>query len=906
MKLPDPASRKWKWNFTALSFAFPCVGMLVVMLISGYIPFGKTSMLYSDMYHQYYPFFVAFRRSLRQGQSLLYSWSIGMGVDYLGLISYYLASPLNLLSVLVPEKWLLGYFSLLMPIKLGFAGMFFSLFLQKLYGKKDFSLVAFSAFYALCAWAMGFQWNIMWLDTFALLPLVILGEISLLREKRFFLYTITLFLAVYANYYIGFFVCIFVALVFFCYEICRFPGWKRAGLDLVRIVAFSLLAIGMTAILEIPTLAALQTTQSSVNAFPKGFRLNIASENTWKGLLDAMRQVAGNMGGALEPNFKEGLPNIYCGVFTIELAFLFLIAKEVKLRDKLCSVFLLLFFMLSFIIRQLDYIWHGFHFPNMIPYRFSFLYSFVLLYMAYRAWLLRRRFSVWHITAAALFTAALLCCSNDLASTQTAEAFGISLEIPVYALYNFGFLIVFTGCLLYGKRKVKLPDEAEPAEVSRARYRQSCYRVHSRWAVLTVVILEMAANLLSFGLYFPGTGVSNYPKGKEAAASMFRYMAEREKEPFYRAEVTHSQTLNDDALNGYNGISAFTSSANVKITEFMKALGYGAKNTYNRYCFEESSPVANLFLDLKYMMDRDGRDRSSSMFEEVHHYENVYLLKNTAYLPLGFLAEDTLTQADFTESEPFRLQNDLFTAATGLQGKVWNTIEGDQVVTLGNGTQVTDSTLQGKLNYTECDSDAYVSYFFSPTSSGFVCVNLDLPKRNDFVVCVNGVELYRETISLPQMLAVGDVTPMDSVEVRVLCDKGESGTMTVTAAQLDNDLFFQGYDILNASTLNITSFRQTKVDGTITCDRDGLFYTSVPQNGNWRLYVDGEEAQITLVGNCMISTHLTQGEHTIGLRYQNKAFSLGWKVSLLSVAVFGACAYLAYKPELEKRKAKKG
>ena len=904
MKLPDPASRKWKWNFTALSFAFPCVGMLVVMLISGYIPFGKTSMLYSDMYHQYYPFFVAFRRSLRQGQSLLYNWSIGMGVDYLGLISYYLASPLNLLSVLIPEKWLLGYFSLLMPIKLGFAGLFFSLFLQKLYGKKDFSLVAFSAFYALCAWAMGFQWNIMWLDTFALLPLVILGEIALLREKRFFLYTITLFLAIYANYYVGFFVCIFVALVFFCYEICRFPGWKRAGLDLVRIAAFSLLAIGMTAVLELPTLAALQTTQSSVNAFPKGFRLNIASENTWKGLLDAMRQVAGNMGGALEPNFKEGLPNIYCGVFTIELAFLFLMAKEVKLRDKLCSVFLLLFFMLSFIIRQLDYIWHGFHFPNMIPYRFSFLYSFVLLYMAYRAWLLRRRFSVWHIAAAALFTAALLCCSNDLLTTQTAEAFGISVEVPVFALYNFGFLAAVTACLLYGKRKVKLPEEAEAAEISRARYRQSCYRVHSRWAVLTVVILEMAANLLSFGLYFPGTGVSNYPKGKEAAASMFRYMAEREKEPFYRAEVTHSQTLNDDALNGYNGISAFTSSANVKITEFMKALGYGAKNTYNRYCFEESSPVANLFLDLKYMMDRDGRDRSSSMFEEVHHYENVYLLKNTAYLPLGFLAEDGLAEADFTESEPFRLQNDLFTAATGLQDKVWTPIEGDQVVTLGNGTQVTDSAIQGKLNYTECDSGAYVSYFFSPTDSGFVCINLDLPKRNDFVVCVNGVELYRETISLPQMLAVGDVTPMDSVEVRVLCDSGESGTMTVTAAQLDNDLFFRGYEILNASTMEITSFKQTRVEGTITCNRDGLLYTSVPQNGNWHLYVDGEETEITLVGDCMIAANLTQGEHTITLRYQNKAFAMGWKISLVCAAIFAACAYLAYKPELEKRKRK--
>ena len=143
MRLPD--LKKKKWNFTALSFVFPFVGMLLVMLISGYKPFGKYSMLYSDMYHQYYPFFVAFRRSLRQGQSLLYNWSIGMGLDYLGLISYYLGSPLNLLSVLVPERCLLSYFSLMMPVKLGLAGLFFFLFLEKLYGRKDFSLVCFSA-----------------------------------------------------------------------------------------------------------------------------------------------------------------------------------------------------------------------------------------------------------------------------------------------------------------------------------------------------------------------------------------------------------------------------------------------------------------------------------------------------------------------------------------------------------------------------------------------------------------------------------------------------------------------------------------------------------------------------------------------------------------------------------------
>ena len=903
MRLPDP--RKRKWNFTALAFLFPFVGMLLVMLISGYKPFGQYSMLYSDMYHQYYPFFVAFRRSLRTGQSLLYNWSIGMGIDYLGLISYYLASPLNLLSVLVPEKLLLSYFSLLMPIKLGLAGLFFALMLRKLYGKNDFSITVFGGLYALCAWALGYQWNVMWLDSFALLPLVVLGEIALLREKRFFLYTAALFFAVFSNYYVGFFVCVFVALVFVCYEICRFPGWKRAGLDLVRIALFSLLAIGMTAILELPALAALQTTQSSVNQFPKGFRMNIATKNTLKGLLDAMRQVAGNMGGGLEPNFKEGLPNLYCGVGTILLAWLFLMAKEVKLRDKVCCVTLLLFFMLSFIIRQLDYIWHGFHFPNMIPYRFSFLYSFVLLYMAYRGWLLRRRFRAAHILAAALLTAGVLCCSKDLLTTQGVDFLDGTLEIPVYILYNLGFLIAFTGALLYGTIRLPVPENPTPEEIGDIRYRQSRCRVYARRGVLAVAVIELTANLLAFGLYFPGTSVRDYPKGTEAAASMFRYLREREKEPFYRAETTHSQTLNDDALNGYNGISAFTSSANVRVTEFMKALGYGAKNTYNRYCFEESSPVANLFLDLKYMIERDGRDRTSSVFSEVHHYEKVYLLENTAYLPLGFLAEETLAELDFSGGDnAFFFQNALFSAATGLDANVWTPIVGSGMTVLGNGTQVEESQVQGRVSYGECETGAYVSYFFTADRPGFACIHLDLPKRNDFVVAVNGVDVYRETISLPQMLAVGDLNPGDAVEVRVLCKKDETGSMTVTAALLDEDLFRWGYSILNASTLHLTSFRQTRVEGSIRCDRDGLLYTSVPQNGNWHLYVDGQEVEPTLVGDCMISVSLTQGEHSIVLKYRNRAFALGAAVTILCAGVFGTFSYLAYRPELEKRRKK--
>ena len=887
MKLPP--LKKGKWNYLAIAFALPFLLMCAVMIASQYEPFGKHSMLYSDMYHQYYPFFVAFRDALRSGDSLLYSWSVGMGMDYLGLISYYLASPLNLLSVLVPEGWVLEYFALLMPIKLGMAGLFFAIFLKKIFRKDDLSISLFGAFYGLCAWALGYQWNVMWLDTFALLPLVALGTVSLLRDRKFILYTTTLFLSIYTNYYIGLFTCIFVLLVFICYQICRCKSVGRFFSDLVRIALFSALAIGMTAILELPALAALQTTQSSVNQFPTGFRLNIADENTWMGLLDAMRQVAGNMGGGIAPSFKEGLPNLYCGVGTIMLSFQFLMAKKVKLRDKICAVCLLIFFMLSVIIRQLDYIWHGFHFTNMIPYRFTFLFSFVMLYMAYRAYLLRWTFQPWQIALSATLTIGIFACSNN------------SGELAFLA-YNLVFLVFYTAVMLYGHLHKKASKDA-PTEERRANAQSRILQRRTATMALAVVMgLELMVNMVNFGVNFTGTVISNYPKGTEAAASMLRYMHEREDSLFYRAEVTHSQTLNDGALNGYNGISTFTSSANVKITEFMRSLGYGAKNTYNRYCFEESSPVANLFLNLKYMLERDGKVEENNYFTEVHHYQNVYLLENNAYLPLGFLANSQLANVEFgTAGNRFNFQNQLLSAASGISGDVWTSFPINTLEIHSNDVTINNQTGGGYASYTA--SKAGSLYFtYTADREGFMCMDLNLSKKNGYAVSKNDVELYTETYSLPQMIAVSQVEPGDVIEIRFSCKKDESGTINVSACLLNEDLFRQAYDVLNASTLELTEFSNTYVEGTIDCNRDGLLYTSIPQDGNWSVQVDGKDAEVILVGDAMVSVALTQGQHTVSFTYHNAAFSLGWKISLGSLILFLGLAFIAYKPERKKGK----
>ncbi len=893
-----------------LAFLLPVLGFFGVMICRGFIPFGDTSMLYSDMYHQYYPFFVSFRRSLLAGESLLLNWDVGLGINYLGLIAYYLASPLNLLSIFLPEGWLLGYFSLLAPIKLGFAGLFFAIFLKKLFRKKDISIAVFGCFYALCAWALGYHWNVMWLDPFALLPLAALGTVSLLREKKFVLYTVSLFFSIVCNYYIGFFTCIFIALVFICYQICRFTTLKRLMQDLGRIAVFSALAIGMTAFLELPAFMALQTTQSSVNAFPQGFTLNIADENTWLGLLDAMRQVAGNMNGGIAPNYKDwdALPNLYCGIFSTVLAFLFLTCKQVKARDRICSVVLLLFLNISVIIRQLDYIWHGFHFTNMIPYRFSFLYSFVVLYMAYRAYTMRRCFKLWQIMVAFVLTIGILVCGKDQ-SDLTFWAYNC-----VYILLYF--LVLLLPHLYRAPKKDASFEEIQAACQARRERRQI-----SGILLLCIMGMEMVLNLVNFGMDFTGTVVSDYPRGTRYSEIMIAYMKERTDEPFYRAEVTKTQTLNDGALNGYNGITTFTSSANVSVTRYMQALGFGAKDTYNRYSFQEGSPAANLFLALRYMIDRDGQVTENAYFDHVHSYDSVHLLENNAYLPLGFLADPQILSVDFATAytaldsnngnwNKLQFQNKLFRAATDTNEDIWSFVNGNHLSIFATDVTLSDASQTGSCDYTAgSDKGGTIIYKYVVNKNGYLCLDLytglynaSHGATNHFSVWKNGTELFNGNYSLSQVYGVADVVPGDVVELHMECKANEEGYINVHAGILDEEIFRDGYELLAASTLQLENFTGTYIDGTITCDRNGVLYTSIPQDGNWIAMVDGEPAEIVKIGDVMVGLLLSEGTHRVHFMYRSYDFTIGCCVSILSVFIFLIILIVSIRKHYKKRK----
>jgi hypothetical protein len=299
------------------------------------------------------------------------------------------------------------------------------------------------------------------------------------------------------------------------------------------------------------------------------------------------------------------------------------------------------------------------------------------------------------------------------------------------------------------------------------------------------------------------------------------------------------------------------------------------------------------------MIERNGKDKSNAYFDEINRYGDAVLLANNAYLPLGFLAEAELAELDFFGQQTgFRFQNELVNAASGVEGDAWRILSGEDVIITGTDVDIYDQNSNGYCAYKNGKKGGAIVYTYVVDADGYMCVELNLPKRNDVAIWKNGVELYTESMSLPQMLAVGDVTIGDVIEIRATCKNSkESGTATITAAILNEQRFRTCYDVLNASTLKLSAFENTYVAGTISCNRDGLLYTSIPQNGNWFVKVDGEETETLLVGDVMVAVELSEGEHTVEFLYRNAAFELGWKLSAVSVILFAVLVYISRQPK---------
>jgi uncharacterized membrane protein YfhO len=180
-------------------------------------PFGDITILRMDLYHQYGPLFAELYDRVTNLDSLLYSWNSGGGSGFLGNFYNYLASPTAIFMLLFGHENMPEAIAAMVLTKAALASFTFSFFLYKKTNIQNPLTAAFGVLYSCSGFFIAYYWNIMWLDAFYILPLVILGIENLISKRKMKLYIIALAATLITNYYMGYMVCIFSVLYFIYY-----------------------------------------------------------------------------------------------------------------------------------------------------------------------------------------------------------------------------------------------------------------------------------------------------------------------------------------------------------------------------------------------------------------------------------------------------------------------------------------------------------------------------------------------------------------------------------------------------------------------------------------------------------------------------------------------------------------
>ena len=366
MRLLKYLDRERRYALYAFLASLFCA--LLIFAITSIYPFGPRTLLSMDAWSQYFPMMMEGKDGLSQ-----WSFSGALGFNRLAESAYYTMSPLFWIVYLFPKSAMYAVLHLVIALKFALAGLFFYLFLAKRYRPSPVA-IAFSLAYAFSAYTIAFLNQFMWMDAVVLLPLVALGLERLAARKAPLLYILSLGLTLYSCFYIGYMVCIFSVLYFLILLLRERRTLRERGGSLALFSVSSLLAGGLAAFVLLPTYLCLQGTVASTLSFDGVLR-------TYHSFLTVIKQFYPF--GQISLEFQA--PNLYCGSLSLFLFLLSVFLPKKPLRERLILIFLALFIYFSCTLNILDFVWHGMHYPNQLPGRQSFIFTFFIVSEAYAA-----------------------------------------------------------------------------------------------------------------------------------------------------------------------------------------------------------------------------------------------------------------------------------------------------------------------------------------------------------------------------------------------------------------------------------------------------------------------------------------------------------------------------------------
>lgn len=828
--------------------------ILLVYFCFDIIPFGDRTIYRMDLYHQYGPLFSELYDRIVGGKSLIYSWNTGLGMPFLGNFYNYLSSPLSLIILLFGHKNTFEAVAALIAIKSVLSSMSMANYLKKSQKVNSPLICAFGILYAFSGYFIAYYWNVMWIDAMYILPFVVLGIERIIDKGKSGTYLLSLVYCIFSNYYIGYMVCIFSCVYFIYYYVCKFDEIKIKRNNLqsntrlekiknlfilnsgVKFASASVCAALILVFMLFPLVYILSSSSATKGTFPSEFKFYFT-------IFDFLANHIASLNPTIRSSGDMVLPNIYCGTLTILLMPIYVFSKKISSKEKIASSLLLLFMFFSFNINYLNFIWHGFHFPNDLPYRQSFMYSFILVVLAFKAIKNIEFTDRKTIIASAIGLIAFIVLVQKITSNNVND-------LSVYLTIAFVLLFTVILGLMQSKK-------------------------NQAFALSVMVACSVTAEAVSASTehYVANQTKSSFTIDYDDFKSIQNTVHSKNTDLFFREETTKSRARMDPSWFDYNGISVFSSMAYEKTANLQKFLGlYG--NKINSYTYNPQTPIYNSLFSLKYVYDKSSYIGENDYYTKISENDTFVAYQNNYFLNIAFPVsadiENLPNAVDLKNAVEF--QEKLFEAATGIDG-IFNRIY-DYEILYSNIMTVSDFEKESeeiKLSKLDSGSSAAATILInSPVNDN---VYIYVYSRNvENVVVYSPVIQNTMTVSDGYILDLGKHEIGDEISVEIpLKDDVSSAQLNFCAFSIDKEKFIAGFEKLANGQIEYEQFDETYIRGKYTAEENEILFTSIPYDKGWNVYIDGKKVSkdnIIAISDALLGVKTTAGTHEIVFKFE--------------------------------------
>ncbi|MBS9335659.1 YfhO family protein [Fructobacillus papyrifericola] len=853
---------KITYSPVALSFWLPFFFLLTYFIYRHMAPFGSSTILTVDLGQQYLDYFAQFKETLLKDPSaFFYSFSSGLGGDMVAEWSYYLMSPFNLFFLLANASTLPAWILLVTLLKVATAGLTMAFFLKKVFHLEGYAITLLAINYPLSAWFIANALNLLWLDAAILLPLYIWSFHRFIQKQKTGLFILLLAGILICNYYIAWMIGLFTIL-YLPLALTMEGAWKRSGRLFLKLLPASLLALGLTAWLWLPTLVQLQLGKTThAPNWTLGFENNPA--------FLFFKFVPGSFDF---DQMQTGQANFLVAPIVLFFLWAFFSARTISWLEKSLATLALAILFLATTWTPLVLLFHGGQYPVWYPARFSFLISFLLIALAAKGYQQKEKGQNWLPSIPArlffLVSPVVITIIGSLYLDQVTY-----LDKPELLTFLFGYLLLLLA-LLFSKNKVR------------------------KVLLLVLTAAFLFANLAMTLNHLAYLSQKEYQTGARQVDQAGRVLS-KDKSWFRLAEGL-GRTYNDAFLGHFKAGSHFSSLLPAQSANFYQTMGQISGDS--KLSYNNGTTVLDSLLSYKYYLteSKDRQQKSTASLKKSTRFDydsaptfaagkGWVIKENTDALPVAYAASKDALKMPISPRYPLANQERLLTYLSGQEKQLFMTQE-PLTIAATNNLEPMNRITGGIMTPINKKNGASLVLTYEAKAGKNYYLNLGgALGLSNVTLRLNGQKLkqesgYNHTVALN--LGNGQQTGEQQLIITLSPGVKNRYLDDLALYAFDQQMVKEDLAKLKQHPLQIKKANSRRIEGTITSTKDqSLIMTSIPAAPGWQAKVDGKRVQTQTVANGLLAIKTNPGQHQVVLTYTPPRFWQGLCLSILSLGI---------------------